>query len=345
MNSLVAGAFASYPYPESFFAWRADRPPDELWFFNRADNRPSWLIRPAGQRRFPVIFEHEPGVAKLLIDRIADDIHHGRQLSAFDLAVNGTNYQVVTRLVYTDAFQNRLQSLVGFTVNLPWAHGHYVADLTRQVWEIGKGTEKGLNLGVIDSNGSHVVGEPASNSGITSRRTFALRFFDADAINVLSRTSSDSWTVQVSAAGDPTLSQAITAANRTMVIGVVSALMLAAGLILTARAERARARLSEMRSDFVSAVTHELKTPIASIQAAAQTLEQGRLEESNAFSYAELVVTEAKRLSRLVENLLAYSRVTDVADAYTFETLDVGELIRDVQNEFEGHAGSWGIRS
>ena len=115
--------------------------------------------------------------------------------------------------------------------------------------------------------------------------------------------------------------------------GAASALALAIGLVLTARVERESAKIAELRSDVVSTVTRELKTPIATIRAAAETLSQGRLSGIEAFqSYSRLVVGEAKRLSRLVENLLAYWRITDVADVYAFEPLEIEILVRLTRN-------------
>src|SRR4029077_7875347 len=141
----------------------------------------------------------------------------------------------------------------------------------------------------------------------------------------------DVWNVEVSAANDPTLAQAISGANRTLAIGAASAPGLAIGLGLTPRAERPSAKLTELRSYFVSTVTHELKTPIATIRAAAETLSGGRLTGIEILQeYSQIVVVEAKRLTRLIENLLAYARITDVADVYSFERLDVGELIEEV---------------
>jgi two-component system phosphate regulon sensor histidine kinase PhoR len=148
----------------------------------------------------------------------------------------------------------------------------------------------------------------------------------------------------VSAAGDVALSQAISGANRTFLIGAASAFALAIGLVMTARAERTNARLAEMRSDFVSTVTHELKTPIATIRAAAETWSQNRLSGIDTFqSYGRLVVDEAKRLSRLVENLLAYARITDIAQVYAFEPLPVGILFKDIQQEFEAQLDEAGF--
>ena len=94
-------------------------------------------------------------------------------------------------------------------------------------------------------------------------------------------------------------------------------------------------RLTELRSEFVSTVTHELKTPIATIRAAGDTIVRGRITSAEGLrEYAELVVQEAKRLGRLVDNLLAYARITDVTELYHFDAIDVRALVDDATQEF-----------
>jgi signal transduction histidine kinase len=94
-------------------------------------------------------------------------------------------------------------------------------------------------------------------------------------------------------------------------------------------------RLAGLRSDFVSTVTHELKTPIATIRAAGDTMARGRLSGPDALrDCALLVVQESKRLTRLVDNLLAYSRVTDVTEVYTWDAIDPAALLREVIGGF-----------
>ena len=79
------------------------------------------------------------------------------------------------------------------------------------------------------------------------------------------------------------------------------------------RAAHASSKVSTMRSDFVSAATHELKTPIATIRTAAETLSMER-SPAHRSTVQPIVLMEANRLGRLIENMLAYSRIVDAAD-------------------------------
>jgi signal transduction histidine kinase len=346
ISSLVASTFARYPYPESFFAWRGEPSTDSFVFFDRSDRRPAWVPGKSGRNRFPVVIEYAPTIAGALQARINSDVAGGRRFSTFDITLHGVPYQIVSQIRYQDPFHERVLEVAGFTVNLDWVRAHYFSELTRQVSEFGDG-QAGLNLLVSDPSGHYVAGTPPTvRPQLISRRKFALAFYDPIVVtpNPATGESTEFWTVEVNAANDPTLAQAISGANRTLAIGAASALVLAIGLGLTARAERASAKLSELRSDFVSTVTHELKTPIATIRAAAETLSGGRLTGIDAFqSYGRLVVAEAKRLTRLVENLLAYSRITDSADVYIFEPMDVAPFVKEMLREFQGQLAQAGF--
>src|SRR5207248_4022947 len=77
-------------------------------------------------------------------------------------------------------------------------------------------------------------------------------------------------------------------------------------------------------------VTHELKTPLAGIQLVADTLVRGRYDSADKIQhYARLLSREAKNLTRLIDNLLAYSRLNDVRHAYRFESVEVSDLVTD----------------
>ena len=337
VRTLAASAFARYPYPESFFAWRLPATPPTVVFLNRSNRRPAWMTGAAGPSRFPVIVEYDPAIAALLMHRIQRDADRRRRFSVFELLLGGTRYQVVARVLYRDAQRQQIEGVFGFTVNLDWVRRAYFPDVTRQVARIG-GSATGLALAVLDERGERVAG--TSSAGLaepTTRRTFPLFFFDPALVATGVPVDLDlrPWTAAAAGGDDPALAEAVHGSSTTLVTAGVAAVTLAIGLLLTLRAARASARLADLRSEFVQTVTHELKTPIASIRTAGDSIARGRVSSPEALThYAHLVVQESKRLARLVDNLLAYARVTDVTEVYTIEPLDLHVLIDEVLDGF-----------
>ena len=106
------------------------------------------------------------------------------------------------------------------------------------------------------------------------------------------------------------------------------------GMLFTARTVTASAELAERRSEFISTVTHELKTPLASIRLLAETLGDGRYESVETIrDYAGLLSREAWRLTRLIDNLLAYASVSSARTPST-ERHEVAELLDEVVAHF-----------
>jgi signal transduction histidine kinase len=346
LGILVASAFARYPYPESFFVWQ-DPASSQMRFFNRSDRRPAWLTPGADSVKFPVIEGSDPELSRTIATRIAADGARGRRFSAFEMTVAGDPYQIVASILYDGAFGDQLVGAIGFTVNLRWAYTHYFPELTQQVSRIS-GVE-GLALAVTDDRGTLITGVlPTTRPESSRQRPFTMMFLDPPtvALDPPSDLPQRRWTVHINIDDDPALVTAMRWSYQTLVVTSTAAVALALGLILTARGARAVARLSDMRSELVSTVTHELKTPIAAIRAIGETMVTGRVSSPEATrDYARLVVKEAKRLTRLVDNLLAYARITDVTDAYSFEALDVEPLVDDALRAFSAQlaAGNFAV--
>ncbi len=342
VRGQVASAFARYPYPESFFAWRSAAAAGRLSFLNRADRRPAWIAEDDGQSRFPVLVGGgEVGVERALRESLERDVRRGRAFSIFDLSIGGAPYQVVARLYYRDAYCERLDGIVGFTVNLEWVRRHYFPAVAGQLASI----VGGMPFAIVDERGQSITGpRPVAVTATTLRGSFPVMFFDPLLASADPQASvrRGPWAVLVDP--QPEVAATSTRAAWTLAIAAVSAATLVLGLILTARAARASARVAEMRSDFVATVTHDLKTPIATIRAIGDTIVRGRIIDGDALrDYAHIIVQESKRLTRLVENLLAYSRVTDVTEVYTFEPLAVGPLVEQVLQGFRGPLAEGGF--
>ncbi len=92
---------------------------------------------------------------------------------------------------------------------------------------------------------------------------------------------------------------------------------------------RREARLAALRSQFVSSVSHELKTPISTIRACAELMDMGRVEGQQARSeYLKTIVGESERLSRLVEGVLDFSRIEQGSRTYRFGPVALDEIVR-----------------
>ena len=113
--------------------------------------------------------------------------------------------------------------------------------------------------------------------------------------------------------------------------------MVLAGGHLIVRALTRELRVSRLQSDFVSAVSHEFRTPLTTVRHLSQLLARGRVaSDVRRAEFYGILVRESDRLQRLVENLLDFARVESGEVAYRFEAIAPGPFIRDVVNDFSG---------
>jgi len=101
------------------------------------------------------------------------------------------------------------------------------------------------------------------------------------------------------------------------------------------RTVRSEWRLAKQKSDFVSGVSHDLRTPLTSIRMFAEMLESGReTDESQRREYHRLIHRESVRLSRLVENVLDFSRIEEGRKTFTFQNTSLKDVIASAAETF-----------
>jgi signal transduction histidine kinase len=90
-------------------------------------------------------------------------------------------------------------------------------------------------------------------------------------------------------------------------------------------------RLSALRADFVSLVSHELRSPMASVIGSAKTLRVRwrELTPDQRESFLALIDHETNRLADLVNDVLDTSRIESGTFSYSFSDIDVGEIVRE----------------
>ena len=93
--------------------------------------------------------------------------------------------------------------------------------------------------------------------------------------------------------------------------------------------------LAQIKSSFVSNVSHELKTPVALIRLAVETLEMGRVTTpEDREKFLRTISRETMRLSRLVDNILDFARLEAGQRVFRFERVDVLDLVRETLEGF-----------
>ncbi len=113
-------------------------------------------------------------------------------------------------------------------------------------------------------------------------------------------------------------------------------------VVLVGRYLLRQARLTRLRNDFIATVSHELKTPLASMRALVETLLSGHYrDQQQVQDYLRLISSENERLSRLIDNFLSFSRMERNKRAFEFASVPPGEIVEAaagaVRNRFESH--------
>ncbi|HOJ03471.1 MAG TPA: HAMP domain-containing sensor histidine kinase [Bacteroidota bacterium] len=122
-----------------------------------------------------------------------------------------------------------------------------------------------------------------------------------------------------------------------VLLGVVD-LLLIAGVLFVYVGMRREMRLAAMKTDFVSNVSHELKTPLALIRMFAETLEMDRVpDEARRREYYGIIVQESERLSRLINNILTFSRMEAGKKEYRLRDTDINSIVERVMGMYAFH--------
>ena len=92
-------------------------------------------------------------------------------------------------------------------------------------------------------------------------------------------------------------------------------------------------KLDNMQKELVADVSHELKTPITSIMGYADTLLEGEYDKETQNKFLNVIATEARRMARLVTDLLTLSRYDSNKKRAQKESFDLGELVKKCQDK------------
>jgi signal transduction histidine kinase len=108
-----------------------------------------------------------------------------------------------------------------------------------------------------------------------------------------------------------------------------SLVSLLAGLVVLFKGLDDAQRLVGMKANFLSAVSHELKTPLTAIRMFSEMMASGRAPAEKGAQYAGRIGAEAERLQGMIEGILAYTRLEEDPGALRFEDVDLSVVARE----------------
>jgi two-component system phosphate regulon sensor histidine kinase PhoR len=120
--------------------------------------------------------------------------------------------------------------------------------------------------------------------------------------------------------------------------------VLCGGLLLMYRLGLKQIMLARQQQDFVSAVSHELKTPLTSIRMYAEMLRDGLVQSDDKRSeYYHTITDESERLSRLIDNVLEFSRLERGESELRKSRVDLREVVTAACAKLQPHAERHGF--
>ena len=127
-------------------------------------------------------------------------------------------------------------------------------------------------------------------------------------------------------------------------IAIVLIMILCGGFLWMYRLGIKQIELVRQQQDFVSAVSHELKTPLTSIRMYGEMLREGWATEDKKQSYYDYIFDESERLSRLINNVLQLARMTRNEQQADFRQLSVKQLMDEIRSRISTQAERAGFK-
>lgn len=229
---------------------------------------------------------------------------------------------------------SQISGLLGFRVNL--------AQLRERILPsrlIHLKTSESLVLAILDSDGNYVIGPTKPNAAplVTHALDSPFKFWQVGLFPV-----------------DEDSSSPLTNLRTILWLWLISVLLFSIllGAYIFIRYARQEARLSELKSSFVSRVSHELRTPVTSIKMLAEHLEMQMQQKSlttdrdlrsRIDQYLTVIRRESDRLGRLIENILDFSKIERGVKQYQFEYEMPTLVLQKAIDSFRPHAEAQGF--
>jgi signal transduction histidine kinase len=331
IEPILNDALAESPFVESFFFWTEVGPQANKWLVFDESSK----ALPSGARER---FREDKVVGNRLLRRLRELVKTKRAIVAFTETINGRPHYVQAQLRWEGPARERMTSVIAFAVDAERLRTQFIPAVLRD-WLASVQQPSGfphLETEVLDEAGQPIYRSHPERSGKVTpvdERSFAIIFFDKELLEFAApyEQHREIWGLRTSYGPQP-IPEIVSASTRPqLALMIVLAVAMGLGVFLVAGAAAREVRVAELKSNFVASVSHDLKTPLALIQLFAETLELGRVRTpERAQEYYRIINGESKKLTRLIENILDFSRMEAGLRPYRMEPADLSESLNAV---------------
>jgi len=334
LDMVFTEGLAGSPFIEELWLWNENPEGrlDKFLVYDRAS-----LQAPSGalEQRF----RESPSRLAQLVPMLRVMGEQRRAIVAFPAVIDGRHKYVQVQLRFTPN-RDRVIGLLGFMADAEHLRNVYFPGiLQKRLAEVQQlAGFPPLELYMLDGSGKTIAApnSPPSSMSFVDEKSLPLVFFDRELLEYAApyEQARETWRVRTGY-GVQTIPAIVSASTSPqLVLMIVLALVMAGGVFFVAGAAAREVRVAELKSNFVASVSHDLKTPLALIQLFAETLELGRIRtQERAQEYYRIINTEARKLTRLIENILDFSKMEAGLRPYKMTPTDLGKLTTQVLSE------------
>jgi signal transduction histidine kinase len=330
-------------YVNRYFIW-SDRmkplPREEVLFYRQPGNNgnggeavapDATEILAADGKRLGSLYRSSLG--RVIWSRAMDLLPLKRSFAVVDEQFEGRQLQLIIHYLWFDAARTDLDVILGYSVDFTELRERKLPAVLQGGLAGMAGTVRPeLDITILDELNRPVVGK-APPAGARSASVPLEMLFMAKSMQPFraNEPTTPPWIITVSAA-----TPVAAGAGSTYWLFAAVVFLILMGLVCALALDRQGRKLAAMQSEFIAHVSHQLKTPLALLSGAAETLGRGRVTSAEKIrEYAGIVHAQSSRLSALVEQAIIFS-VADVDGAgLRFDVVDATEVVRDAVEGFK----------
>ena len=327
-------------YVNRYFIWSRRMKPvptQEVLFYRPPSEEPRHKVRPetaiTAKDGASLGWLYESDLGRIIWARAVEFAPLRRSFAVVDEQFEGRPLQLLIHYLWADPQRKELDVLVGYTVDFGrLRQGQMPEVLKAGLKGLPDDDHPELTITIRDESGHAVFGElprqGARSASVPLEMLFMARALEPFRAN---DPRTPPWTIIVSVAA-PVAADA----GSTYWLFAAVVFLILMGLVCAIALDRQGRKLAAMQSEFIAHVSHQLKTPLALLSGAAETLGRGRVTSAEKIrEYAGIVHAQSSRLSALVEQAIIFS-VADVDGAgLRFDVVDATEVVRDAVEGFK----------